>query len=51
MFKFSIKRKICWLNYFKFIKKDVLNNFAKFTGKHPYFCEIFKNTIFIEHLL
>ena len=50
-----------------FYKKDVLKNFAKFTGKHQYqklffkiealtqlfsceFYEIFKNTLFKEHL-
>ena len=48
-----------------FGKKGVLKNFTKFTGKHLCqiikketlaqvfsceFCEIFKNTIFIEHL-
>ena len=46
-----------------FCKKDVLKNFAKFTGKHHFikketlsqvffgeFCKIFKDTFFIEHL-
>ena len=32
------------------MKKCVLENFAKFTGKHLLFCEIFKNTFFTEHL-
>ena len=36
------------------VKKDVLKNFTTFTGKHQVFscefCEIFKNTFFIEHL-
>ena len=32
------------------MKKCVLEIFAKFTGKHLLFCEIFKNTFFTEHL-
>ena len=31
------------------MKKDVLENYWKFTGKHLSFCEIFKNTFFTEH--
>ena len=33
------------------MKKCVLENFAKFTGKYLLFCEIFKNTFFTDHLL
>ena len=39
------------------VRKSVLKNFTKFTGKETLaqlfsceFCEIFKNTLFIEHL-
>ena len=33
------------------LKKGELKNFAKFTGKHLWFCQNFKNTFFTEYLL